>query len=119
MQINLDPARLRAHGIDVRSLVSLLRQNNVNVSAGDIKEGSRKLLVRAVGEFSTPREVGQLPVNDAGLRLSDVADVVYDFPRQDSFNFLNGIEALTVRVNKSSGSNLLAMSPTGSRPNWT
>jgi HAE1 family hydrophobic/amphiphilic exporter-1 len=107
LQINLDPARLRAHGIDVRSLVQLLRQNNVNVSAGDIKEGSRKLLVRAVGEFSTPREVGLLPVNDAGLRLSDVADVVYDFPRQDSFNFLNGTQALTVRVNNTSGSNLL------------
>ena len=107
LQINLDPARLRAHGIDVRSLVTLLRQSNVNVSAGDIKEGSRKLLVRAVGEFSSPREVSQLPVNDAGLRLSDVADVVYDFPRQDSFNFLNGVEALTVRVNNSSGSNLL------------
>ena len=107
LQINLDPARLRAHGIDVRSLVSLLRQNNVNVSAGDIKEGSRKLLVRAVGEFSTPREVGLLPVNDAGLRLNDVADVIYDFPQQDSFSFLNGIEALTVRVNNSSGSNLL------------
>ena len=107
LQINLDPARLRAHGIDVRSLVSLLRQSNVNVSAGDIKEGSRKLLVRAVGEFSTPREVSELPVNEAGLRLRDVADVVYDFPRQDSFNFLNGVEALTVRVNNSSGSNLL------------
>ena len=107
LQINLDPARLRAHGIDVRTLVSLLRENNVNVSAGDIKEGSRKLLVRAVGEFSTPREVGLLPLSDAGLRLHDVADVVYDFPRQDSFNFLNGVEALTVQVNNSSGSNLL------------
>jgi len=107
LQINLDPARLRAHGVDVRSLVTLLRQNNLNISAGDIKEGSRKLLVRAVGEFSSPREVSQLPINDTGLRLRDVADVVYDFPRQDSFSFLNGVEALTVQVNNSSGSNLL------------
>ena len=107
LQINLDPARLQAHGVDVRSLVTLLRQSNRNVSAGEIKEGRRKLLVRAVGEFATPREARDLPLNDAGLRLGDVADVVYDFPQKDSFNFLNGVEALTVTINKASNSNLL------------
>jgi len=109
MQVNLDPARLRAHGLDVRQLVNLLRNSNLNLSAGDIKEGSRKLLVRAVGEFSNPREVRELPLNAAGLRLGDVAEVRYDFPRQDQFNFLNGVESLTVAVNKTSGSNLLAV----------
>jgi HAE1 family hydrophobic/amphiphilic exporter-1 len=109
LQVNLDPARLRAHGVDVRQLVSRLRDNNLNLSAGDIKEGSRKLLVRTVGEFANPREVEQLPLTAAGLRLGDVAEVRYDFPRQDEFNFLNGVESLTVAVNKQSGANLLAV----------
>jgi HAE1 family hydrophobic/amphiphilic exporter-1 len=109
MQVNLDPARLRAHALDVRQLVNLLRNSNLNLSAGDIKEGSRKLLVRAVGEFSNPREVRELPLNAAGLRLGDVAEVRYDFPQQEQFNFLNGVESLTVAVNKTSGSNLLAV----------
>jgi HAE1 family hydrophobic/amphiphilic exporter-1 len=109
LQVNLDPARLRAHGLDVRQLVTRLRENNVNVSAGDIKEGSRKLLVRAVGEFANPREVEQLVLTAAGLRLGDVAEVRYDFPQQEQFNFLNGVESLTVAVNKASGANLLAV----------
>jgi HAE1 family hydrophobic/amphiphilic exporter-1 len=109
LQVNLDPARLRAHGLDVRQLVGRLRENNVNLSAGDIKEGSRKLLVRTVGEFANPREVEQLPLNAAGLRLGDVAEVRYDFPQQQQFNFLNGVESLTVAVNKQSGANLLAV----------
>ncbi len=108
LQVNLDPARLQAHGVDVRSLVRLLRASNLNLSAGDVKEGSRKLLVRTVGEFSSPAEVGRLPLNRTGLRLSDVAEVRYTFPRKESFNFLNGREALTVSVNKTSGANLLA-----------
>jgi HAE1 family hydrophobic/amphiphilic exporter-1 len=109
MQVNLDPARLRAHGLDVRQLVTLLRNSNLNLSAGDIKVGSRKLLVRAVGEFANPREVSELPLNAAGLKLGDVAEVRYDFPPQEQFNFLNGVESLTVAVNKASGSNLLAV----------
>ncbi len=107
LQINLDPARMQAHRVDVRQLVTLMRQSNLNLSAGDIKEGSRKLAVRAVGEFSTPREIGRLPIGENGLRLADVAEVVYDFPQQSSFNFLNGVEALTFRINKTSTANLL------------
>jgi HAE1 family hydrophobic/amphiphilic exporter-1 len=109
LQVNLDPARLQAHAVHVRGLITRLRDNNVNLSAGEIKEGSRKLLVRAVGEFSTREEISRLPINDSGLRLGDVAQVTYGFPRKETFNYLNGAEALTVRVNKSSGSNLLAV----------
>jgi HAE1 family hydrophobic/amphiphilic exporter-1 len=109
LQVNLDPARLRAHGVDIRSLASLLRQSNLNVSAGDIKDGSRKLLVRTVGEFASPREIRELPLDRRGLRLRDVAEVSYTFPQQQTFNFLNGVESLTVSVNKASTSNLLAV----------
>ena len=83
LQVNLDPDRLRAHGLDVRQVVSTLRDNNANLSAGTILDGSRKLLVRAVGEFQTPFEVASLPLNANRLRVSDVAEVVYDFPPQD------------------------------------
>jgi len=107
LQIHLDTARMRAHRVDARQLSTLLRASNLNVSAGDVKEGSRKLLVRTVGEFATPEEIRQLPVNNDGIRLGDVARVTYDFPEQENFNFLNGVEALTVMVNKTSSSNVL------------
>ncbi|TNF84287.1 MAG: efflux RND transporter permease subunit [Acidobacteria bacterium] len=109
LQVNLDPARLQAHSVDVRQLVTLLRNNNVNVSGGEIREGSRKLLVRNVGEFSSPEEIRALPLNSRGLRLGDVAEVAYTFPQQEDFNYLNGVESLTVRVNKTSSANVLAV----------
>jgi HAE1 family hydrophobic/amphiphilic exporter-1 len=108
LQVNLDPARLQAHGIDVRTLANHLRESNLNLSAGHIKEGSRKLLVRSVGKFRSPAEVRELPINGT-VRIGDVAEVTYDFPEQETFNFLNGVEALTVRVNKTSNSNLLTV----------
>lgn len=107
LQIHLDTARMRAHRIDTRQLTALLRDNNLNVSAGDVKEGSRKLVVRAVGEFASPDEIRGLPIDGEGIRLGDVAQVTYDFPEQDDFNFLNGVEALTVEVNKTSSANVL------------
>ncbi len=109
LQVLLDPNRLQAHRVDVRDLVSLLRNSNLNVSAGDVKEGSRKLLVRSVGEFETPAEIRGLPLNGEGLRLGDVAEVVYGLPQQEQFNYLNGQEAVTVFINKTSSANVLAV----------
>ncbi|MDH3744222.1 MAG: efflux RND transporter permease subunit [Acidobacteriota bacterium] len=109
LQVKLDPARLQAHRVDVRSLVLLLRSSNVNISAGEIHLGNRKLMVRTVGEFQTPEEIRRLPINAAGLTLGDVAEVSYSFPEKESFNFLNGVEAVTVSVNKASTANLLAV----------
>ncbi len=107
VQVRLDRARLGAHGVDVRQLTSRLRQNHVNLSAGHVEEGSRKLLVRVLGEFDTLEQIRELPVDDRGLRLDDVAEVTYAYPRQESFHFLNGVESLTLSVYKVSTANLL------------
>lgn len=109
VQVRLDPARMQAHGIDVRELVALLRDSNLNISAGDLKEGSRKLVIRSVGEFARLEEIRALPLDGRGLRLADVAAVDYGFPDQEEFSFLNGQEALTVAVNKTSSANVLAV----------
>ena len=107
LQVNLDPARLLAHGIDVRSIVTRLRENNMDVSEGGIHDRSRKLQVRTVGHIGSVEEARNLPLDGKGLRLRDVADVVYDFPEKEDYNFLNGVEALTVSVNKNSAANVL------------
>lgn len=109
LQVNLDPSLMQAHGVDLRQLVDQLRANNLNLSAGELQEGSRKLLVRTVGEIESPEELRRLPIGSTGLRLEDVGEVAYTFPEQDSFNYLNGVESLTVSVNKASTANLLAV----------
>lgn len=107
VEVRLDSDRLEAHGIDVRQVLGQLRQNHLNLSAGSIEEGSRELLVRLLGELTTLEEIRDLPLDANGLRLSDVAEIAYDYPRQDNYNFLNGTESLTVSLYKASTDNLL------------
>ncbi len=107
LQVQLHPARMQAAGLDSRDVNTVLRSNHVNVSGGYIKEGPRKLTVRAVGEFHTVEEIEDLPIGTSGVRIKDIADVVYTYPRQESFNFLNDQEAVTLSVYKASTANLL------------
>ena len=107
LRIELDPARMAAHGIDVRELGQVLRGNHVNVSGGYLREGGRRLLVRSIGEFQSVNEIRRLPIRGDGLRLDDVADVQFGYPDKYNYSFLNGVEAISLRVNKASDANLL------------
>lgn len=107
LRIELLPDRMAAHGVDVRELRQVLQGNHVNVSGGYLREGSRRLLVRTVGEFRTPDEIRRLPIRADGLRVADVADVKFGYPDKYEYSFLNGSEAISLSVNKASDANLL------------
>jgi len=109
LQVRLFPSRMQAAGVDSRDVSNVLRSNHVNVSGGYIKEGPRKLVVRSVGQFQTVDEIEELPIGASGVRIKDIAEVVYTYPRQDDFNFLNDKEAVTLSVYKASTANLLAV----------
>ncbi|MHC4138880.1 MAG: efflux RND transporter permease subunit [Planctomycetota bacterium] len=107
--VELDLGRLKSHNIDTFSLRRYLRTNNINVPAGNLIEGSTKYIVRVIGEFQTVNEVASLPVNRQGIKLSDVADIRYDYPDKESYQRLNGRNAVKVRVMKSSDANMVAV----------
>ncbi len=107
--IDLDLESLKSLKIDTFVLQKMLRENNVNVSSGDISEGEIKYIVRAIGEFQNIDEIKNLPVNETGIRLSDVADIRYGFPQKKSYQRLNGRDAVKVRVMKSSEANMVSV----------
>ena len=107
--VELDLDRLKSHNIDTYSLRRYLRTNNINVSAGDLVEGATKYKIRVIGAFQNVNEVASLPVNRKGIRLSDVADIRYDYSDKESYQRLNGRNAVKVRVMKSSDANMVAV----------
>ena len=107
LQVNVNPSRLAAAGIDSRQLASVLLANNLNVSGGSLREGSRRYLVRSMGELRHVDEIRRLPIRGDSLRLGDVAEVTLDYPERTYYSFLNGEQSLYVAINKQSSSNLL------------
>lgn len=106
VQVRLDAGLLAAHGIEARQVAQALRENNLSLSAGEFTEGSRKLHLRVVGDLERVEQIRALPLS-GGLRVGDVAEVAYSFPRQTDYDYLNGTESLSVRVYKASNANLL------------
>ena len=104
--VEVDQNRLNAHGLDIRRLNNAIRNNNRNTSAGFVRDGGRRIAVRAIGEFQRVDEIRQLPLDD-DIVVQDVADVSYDYPEKEWFERLDGRESVTLEIQKSSKANMV------------
>ncbi len=110
-QIYVEPDRdaLQAHRVSVRDLARTLRDANFALSSGDVRDGSRKLLVRSVARFQDLEQIERLPIRADGLTLSDVARVRYAMPPPERTSRLDGSPAAILEIFKESEANTIAV----------
>src|SRR5258705_13178066 len=117
MRVWLDPEKVAARGLTAGDMVRAMREQNVQVSAGQIgaepmKSGSDFLIsVNAQGRLRTAEEFGEIVLktgpNGETVRLADVARVelgASDYTLQTS---LDGKSTTVIAVFQTPGANLL------------
>ncbi|MCK5407926.1 MAG: efflux RND transporter permease subunit, partial [Candidatus Krumholzibacteria bacterium] len=97
---NLDLSKLESHGVDIRRLSRLLQSGNFDQSLGRVRDGDRQFTLRTVGTFNDVREIRNLPIRSDGLRLGDVAEVVYEEPPLEYGRHLDGDFAIGITVSQ-------------------
>ncbi|OGW83950.1 MAG: hypothetical protein A3C47_00785 [Omnitrophica bacterium RIFCSPHIGHO2_02_FULL_51_18] len=126
--VNVDQAKLKASGVSIVEITDAIGASNLNFPGGTIKESFYEYLVRTLGEFQKAEEVADLPVrrdnlkesknpflNEENLKLpsnrlillKDVADVSRTQKKRTSFSRFNGLENVTIAVQKQAQSNTL------------
>ena len=107
LTIYLKPEVFYSSSIRITDLIDTIRNNNINISAGYIEDGSMRYVTRIPGELKILEEVKTLPVSDKGLTISDVARVTYDYPLKEDFNRLNGDETVRFQIYRASNANIV------------
>ena len=105
VRINLRVADLETHGIDVRDVARALRSNNFDQSLGQIRDGDSRWTLRTLGTFGSVEQISNLPLRADGLRVSDIADVIYREPPLEYGRHLDGNFAIGVSVSQESKAN--------------
>ena len=105
VRINLRVADLELHGIDVRDVAQALRAGNFDQSLGKITNQDSRWTLRTLATFGSVEEISGLPLRPDGLRLADVADVVYQEPPLEYGRHLDGHFAIGVSVSQESKAN--------------
>jgi HAE1 family hydrophobic/amphiphilic exporter-1 len=121
LRVELDLDRLVSLGVTGDQVVQALASDNRNVSAGDMDESGREVLIRTVGELTNVKDIENVLVtrrsgrstdgrdlpNAAGrpVYVRDVAKVSDTFQEIQSEQWVDGKPGITMRVSKQSGAN--------------
>ncbi|HLU48857.1 MAG TPA: efflux RND transporter permease subunit, partial [Planctomycetota bacterium] len=109
VRINLRLDRLELHRVEVREISRILRSSNFDRSIGRIREGDSLYSLRVTGSFQTIEEIENLPIRSDGLKLRDVADVVYEEPELEFGRRLDGHFAIGFTVSAEARANVVTV----------
>lgn len=113
IHVDLDLQKLRSLNLSVASIVQTVRQENLNLPVGPVREGRFEVLLRTQGEYRNLEEIRSLVVSTRGgvpVYLRDVANVEDSHEEVRQHVSVNGREAVRLFVYKQSGSNTVEVS---------
>src|ERR1700684_3769235 len=77
-QVRMDPAKLVSYGLSIGQVEQQLANNNINAGGSFVEEGLQQMNVRALGLFSTVRDIEQTMLTTKSgtpLRVKDIGYV--------------------------------------------
>jgi HAE1 family hydrophobic/amphiphilic exporter-1 len=112
VSIKVDTGKLSNYGLTIEQLSSSLAAENINLPAGSVNKGDKELLLRTIGEFKSLNDIKQTPIllSTGGIiRVQDVAEVAITNEELTSISKVNGESAVSISVQKQSGTNTVAV----------
>ncbi len=113
IHIDLDERKLSLLNIPVSQIAQRLNQENVNLSAGILKQTDSQFLVRTVNEFKTVEEINEIIIekrNGIPIKLGSLARVFRGYKERKVISRINGRECIEAAVYRAADANTVKVS---------
>jgi HAE1 family hydrophobic/amphiphilic exporter-1 len=113
LRVELDPNRLRSLALPLDSVLTAIRDANVDLPAGEIQQGNQSITLRAPAEFDSIAQVENVVVatrNGAPVRLSQIATVRDTYQKRTRLARVNGERGIRVAIRKQANENTVEVS---------
>lgn len=110
IHVEFDMDRVAFYNIPLASLLSAVKNANVNTPGGSVEIGKSKYLVRVPADFKHPDEIDKIVVYEQDGRpvyLRDIATIRDHYKDPTSKSRFNGIQSVTIEVKKRAGENII------------
>ncbi len=112
VRVNIDRDRLQAYNMTAARVEQAIAESNVTLPGGNVKEGLNDIYVRTQGEYQSLDQIRKTVVamvDDAPVRVEDVAEVVDGYEDLQRIAELNGVPVIRLEIQKQSGANTVAV----------
>jgi len=110
IKVNVDQDKLHSFGLTLDRIVEKLQTENIRMPGGSVRDGMTEMLTRTTGEFQSVDDIRELRLNETGLILSEVAEVVDGESETSQFSRINGREGIGLSIQRESGANTVIVS---------
>jgi multidrug efflux pump subunit AcrB len=110
VRVDLDPVRLRAHGVTPAEIATALREANTDQPVGLLSDGTQDAILRVEGRVQDPRQFEDLIVARRGnlpLRLGDLGTLVQREREAESTARINGQRAINFNIFRQQDANVV------------
>jgi hydrophobic/amphiphilic exporter-1 (mainly G- bacteria), HAE1 family len=111
IRVWVNPDKMRAYNLAISDVANALRQQNMEMPAGNVNAGARELAVRTLGRLVDPAQFNEIAIATRGSYVVKLRDIGYAEDSQEEPTTaarLNGEPAVNMVVSKQSGQNTVA-----------
>jgi len=108
IHIDIDETKVSLLNIPMSTIANRLAQENVNLSAGILKQRDSQYLVRTVNEFKTVEEINEIIIekrNDVPIKLGSIAKVFRGYKERKVISRINGKECIEAAIYRAADAN--------------
>jgi len=112
IHIDLDEQKLSLLNIPITTVASRLAQENVNLSAGILKQKDSQFLVRTINQFATVEEIQDIIIEKRGdvqITLGSIADVFRGYKERKVISRINGRECIEAAIYRAADANTVSV----------
>jgi HAE1 family hydrophobic/amphiphilic exporter-1 len=113
IHIDIDEQQLSLLNIPITTVANRLAQENVNLSAGILKQKDTQFLVRTVNQFKTVEEIKDIIIEKRGdvhITLGSLADVFRGYKERKVISRINGRECIEAAIYRAADANTVSVS---------
>jgi HAE1 family hydrophobic/amphiphilic exporter-1 len=108
----LDNEQIVRSGLSIQQVINRLRQENINVAGGTLKEGRTEYMVRTLNEYTSLEQIGEtilFRLESRDVRVRDVARVVRTQRDRQMITRTDGRESVQIDIYKEADANIVAV----------
>jgi len=108
IQVSLNETKLASLNIPITQVTARLAQENINLTAGTLKEGDAEYLVRTLNEFKDVNEINDIVISDrqgVPILLSDIGRAYTGYKDRNIITRIDDRESVEIAVYKEASAN--------------
>ncbi|WP_104697580.1 MULTISPECIES: efflux RND transporter permease subunit [unclassified Helicobacter] len=110
--ITLDTQKLAFYHITIDEVISSIKKQNLNISAGNMDFAQRNYRISTIGEYDSLDSIGNTvikTIHNKNIILKDLAIIHQGYEKTSSYNFHNNNQTISIQIRPTASASILEL----------